>query len=120
MPQAAQADAIVLFGATGDLSRRMLLPWLLVVVVTIAFVAIAFRLRHEDGTPEPLPPLRLRTGAAAAAVATVLILVLSQIDSAGASGPSARRSPTASMPRPAASSSTRPTRRSTASSIGTT
>jgi arsenical pump membrane protein len=59
-----------------EFARRMLLPWLVVVLATIAFVAVAFRLRHENGIPEPLPPLRLRIGAAATAVATVLILAL--------------------------------------------
>lgn len=59
-----------------EFAHRMLLPWLVVVVITIGFVALVFRLRHEDGTAEPLPPLRLRIGAAAAAIATVLILAL--------------------------------------------
>jgi arsenical pump membrane protein len=59
-----------------EFAKRMLLPWLVVVIVTIGFVAAAFRLRHENGTPEPLPPLRFRVGATSTAAATVLILAL--------------------------------------------
>jgi arsenical pump membrane protein len=59
-----------------EFARRMLLPWLVVVAITIAFVAAVFRLRDGDGTPEPLPPLRLGVGATATAIATALILGL--------------------------------------------
>lgn len=45
--------------AGADFARAMVLPWLVVIVLTIGFMALAYRLRHEDGTPEPLPPLRI-------------------------------------------------------------
>jgi arsenical pump membrane protein len=57
-----------------DFARAMVLPWLVVIVLTIGFMALAYRLRHEDGTPEPLPPLRIGLGAAATATATGLML----------------------------------------------
>jgi arsenical pump membrane protein len=57
-------------------ARAMALPWLVVVAITIAFVALAFRVRHEGGSAEDPPPLRLGIGVAATAAATVLILAL--------------------------------------------
>ena len=57
-------------------ARAMALPWIVVVLVTIAFVAVVFRLRHEGGSVEDVPPLRLGIGVAATAAATVLILAL--------------------------------------------
>ena len=57
-----------------DFARAMVLPWLVVVVLTIGFMAFAYRLRSERGTPKPLPPLRIGTGAAATAAATGLML----------------------------------------------
>jgi arsenical pump membrane protein len=59
-----------------ETARAMALPWLMVVVLTIAFVALWFRPRHEGGEPEPLPPLRLGVGLAATVAATALILAL--------------------------------------------
>ncbi|MEN3311429.1 MAG: arsenical pump rane protein [Actinomycetota bacterium] len=60
-----------------EFARSMLLPWLVVVVVTVAFLVVAYPLRDERATAsEPLPPLRLRLGAVATGAATVLILVL--------------------------------------------
>jgi arsenical pump membrane protein len=59
-----------------DVAHAMALPWLVVIVLTIGFVAVSLRPRHENGTPDPLPPLRLRLGAAATAIATGLILAL--------------------------------------------
>ncbi len=56
--------------------RAMALPWLVVVAVTIAFVAVAFRSRAQAPSLEPVPSLRLGVGIAATAGSTVLILVL--------------------------------------------
>ena len=58
------------------LARAMVIPWLVVIILTIGFMALAYRLRHEGGTPEPLPPLNIGLGAAATAAATVLMLAL--------------------------------------------
>jgi arsenical pump membrane protein len=57
-------------------ARTMALPWLVVVVLTIAYVALVFRPKREGGEPEPLPPLRLGLGVAATVAATVAILAL--------------------------------------------
>ncbi|SRR6266516_1840058 len=58
-----------------DFARAMVFPWLVVVVLTIGFMALAYRLHHENGTPKPLPPpLRIGVGAAATATATGLML----------------------------------------------
>jgi arsenical pump membrane protein len=62
--------------AGAEFARRMALPWVLVVLVTIAFVAVAFRLRTANGEREELPPLHLRVGAIATAIATGAILAL--------------------------------------------
>jgi len=62
--------------AGADFAQAMVLPWLVVIVLTIGFMALWYRLRHEDGTPEPLPPLKVGLGAAATATATGLILAL--------------------------------------------
>lgn len=59
-----------------DFARAMVLPWLVVIVLTIGFMALAFRLSHEGGTPAPLPQLNLGLGAAATATATGLMLAL--------------------------------------------
>lgn len=55
-------------------ARAMVLPWLVVVVLTIGFMALAYRLRNEGRTPKPLPPLHIGIGAAATATATGLML----------------------------------------------
>ena len=57
-------------------ARAMVLPWLVVVVLTIAFLSLIYRPQRVAGTPEPLPPLRLGLAAPATVAATVLILVL--------------------------------------------
>jgi arsenical pump membrane protein len=57
-------------------ARAMVLPWLAVVAITIAFVAIVYRPKTRGGTSDPLPPLRRGLGAAVTVAATVLILVL--------------------------------------------
>jgi arsenical pump membrane protein len=57
-----------------DVAHALALPWLVVIVVTIGFLAVAFPLRRGDGTPEPLPPPRLGLGLVATAAATGLIL----------------------------------------------
>jgi arsenical pump membrane protein len=36
-----------------EFARAMALPWFVVVIVTIAFIALANRPRREDGAPEP-------------------------------------------------------------------
>ena len=59
-----------------EVAHALALPWLVVVVLTIGFLAVAFPLRREAGTPGPLPPLRLGLGLVATAAATVLILAL--------------------------------------------
>ena len=59
-----------------DVARRMVLPWLVVVALTVAFLALVFRLRHEGGNPTEPPPLRLGVGAAATLAATGLLLAL--------------------------------------------
>jgi arsenical pump membrane protein len=59
-----------------EFARDMALPWAVVVVLTIAFVAVVFRPRHEGGQAEPVPAIRLGVGIAAIAAATVLILAL--------------------------------------------
>ncbi len=59
-----------------EFARSMVLPWFLVVAITMAFVAFVFRLRHADGAAEELPPLRFGVGAAAVVAATVLVLAL--------------------------------------------
>jgi arsenical pump membrane protein len=57
-------------------ARAMVLPWLAVVAVTIAFVAVVYRPRGVAGATRPLPPLRVGLGVAVTVAATVLILVL--------------------------------------------
>lgn len=57
-------------------ARAMALPWLVVVVVTIAFVAVVFRLPRQERAAGPLPPLNVGIGVAATVAATVLILAL--------------------------------------------
>jgi arsenical pump membrane protein len=59
-----------------EVARAMALPWLVVIVVTIGFLAVRFRLGHDGATTKPLPPLRIGVGAAATAAATGLILAL--------------------------------------------
>lgn len=59
-----------------EFARAMALPWLIVVVLTVGFVAVVFRLRDQGEATEPAPPLQLGLGLAATAAATVLILVL--------------------------------------------
>jgi arsenical pump membrane protein len=50
------------------------LPWLVVVVLTIGFMALAYRLPNDGRTRKPLPPLRIGIGAAATVIATGLML----------------------------------------------
>jgi arsenical pump membrane protein len=57
-------------------ARAMLLPWLTVVLITIAFLTVAYPLRSETKVRRQLPELRLGLGALATAMATVLILLL--------------------------------------------
>ncbi len=57
-------------------ARAMALPWLVVVAITIAFLALVYRPRAEGGAAEPAPPLVVGLGLVVTAVATVLILVL--------------------------------------------
>jgi len=59
-----------------EFARDMALPWAVVVLLTIAFVAVVFRPRHEGGEAEPVPALRPGVGVAAIAAATVLMLAL--------------------------------------------
>ena len=59
-----------------EFARTMALPWIVVVVLTIGFVAAVFRPKHEGGEPAEPPPLRLGAGALATAAATVLMLAL--------------------------------------------
>jgi arsenical pump membrane protein len=60
-------------------ARAMVLPWIVVVVLTIGFMAVAYRLRNEGRTPKPLPPLRIGIGAAATAIATGLMLAFQNV-----------------------------------------
>src|ERR1700690_395597 len=53
-------------------ARTMALPWLAVVVLTIAFVAVVYRPRSVGGTVDALEPLHLGLGAAVTVAATVL------------------------------------------------
>jgi arsenical pump membrane protein len=57
-----------------DFARAMVLPWLIVVVATIGFVAVVYRPRFENGTLEPIPPFHIGLGFAATIAATGLIL----------------------------------------------
>jgi arsenical pump membrane protein len=59
-----------------DFARAMVLPWLIVVVATIGFVAVVYRPRFENGTLEPIPPFHIGLGFAATIAATGLILAL--------------------------------------------
>ena len=57
-------------------ARDMALPWLAVVVLTIAFLAVVYRPQRVDGESGALAPLKIGLGAAVTVVATILILVL--------------------------------------------
>jgi arsenical pump membrane protein len=57
-------------------ARAMVLPWLAVVAITIAFLAAVYRPKALGGAVNPVAPLRLGLGAAVTVAATVLILVL--------------------------------------------
>ena len=46
-----------------EFAKAMALPWVVVVALTIAFVAVAFRLRLEGGLAEEAPPIRIGIGA---------------------------------------------------------
>jgi arsenical pump membrane protein len=59
-----------------DVARSMVLPWLVVVGLTIAFLAFVFRLRAQGNGSAEAPPLHIGIGAAATAAATGLILAL--------------------------------------------
>jgi arsenical pump membrane protein len=57
-------------------AEAMVLPWLVVVVLTIAFVAVVYRPKSFGGTPDPVAPLNVGLGLAVTVAATALILVL--------------------------------------------
>jgi len=57
-------------------AKTMVLPWLAVVTLTIAFVAIVYRPKTLGGNPDPLAPLHFGLGVAVTVAATALILVL--------------------------------------------
>ena len=57
-------------------AEAMVLPWLAVVAITIAFVALVYRPKTLGGTPDPLAPLRAGLGVAVTVAATVLMLAL--------------------------------------------
>ncbi len=57
-------------------ARAMVLPWLLVVVITIGFVAAVFRPRVAERLTIPVPPLRLGIGLASTLAAAALMLAL--------------------------------------------
>jgi arsenical pump membrane protein len=59
-----------------DVARRMILPWLVVLALTIAFLALVFRPRDAGCLDEEPPPLHLALGAAATAAATAFMLAL--------------------------------------------
>jgi arsenical pump membrane protein len=59
-----------------DVAQAMVLPWIVVVVLTIGFVAIVFRPREGYRSNEALPPLHIGLGATATGAATVLMLAL--------------------------------------------
>jgi arsenical pump membrane protein len=59
-----------------DVARRMVVPWLVVVVLTIAFLAVVFPLREEGDGDEAAPHLHLGLGAVSTAAATALTLAL--------------------------------------------
>ena len=54
----------------------MVLPWFVVITLTVAFLALVFRLRHKGTGACELPPLHLGVGAIAAGAATGLTLAL--------------------------------------------
>jgi arsenical pump membrane protein len=58
-----------------EVARRMALPWLVVVALTVALLALWYRPRVGHGNRVELPPLRFGIGAVATLVATVFILV---------------------------------------------
>lgn len=57
-------------------ARAMVLPWLAVVALTIAFLAVVYRPKTVGGTADPVAPLKVGLGVAVTAAATVLILFL--------------------------------------------
>jgi len=57
-------------------AEAMVLPWLAVVTLTIAFVALVYRPKTLGGAPNREAPLRIGLGAAVTVAATGLILVL--------------------------------------------
>ncbi len=57
-------------------ARAMVLPWLAVVAITIAFVALVYRPKAQGGASTPVAPLRLGLGVVVTIAATVLILAL--------------------------------------------
>lgn len=59
-----------------DVARRMVVSWLVVVGLTIAFLAVVFPLQHEGDGADPVPPLHVGVGALATAAATGLMLAL--------------------------------------------
>ena len=57
-------------------ARAMVLPWLLVVALTISFVAMVFRPRAGERAAVSVPPLRLGIGLVATLAAAALVLAL--------------------------------------------
>jgi arsenical pump membrane protein len=58
-------------------ARAMAIPWLVTVVLIVAFLAVWYRPRSAEGERAEAPPLRLGLGVAATVAATALILALS-------------------------------------------
>jgi arsenical pump membrane protein len=58
-----------------EVFRAMALPWLVVVVLTIVYLALVYRPRREGGNHEPLPDLHVGIGLAATAATTAAMLV---------------------------------------------
>lgn len=56
-----------------EVARAMALPWLVVILVTVGFLALVYRPRAEDGDPGPLPSVQIGIGFTATVVATGLI-----------------------------------------------
>ncbi|HWB23617.1 MAG TPA: SLC13 family permease [Gaiellaceae bacterium] len=57
-------------------AEAMVLPWVVVIALTIAFMALVYRPTGAGGATEPLAPLRIGLGALVTLAATVLILAL--------------------------------------------
>jgi arsenical pump membrane protein len=59
-----------------DIAKAMVLPWIVAVTLTIAFVAIVFRPREGHRSIEAPPPVHIGLGAAATGAATGFMLAL--------------------------------------------